>query len=185
MVQEVRNWMGDCELRYGRPRHPQSQGLVEQANGSITDMLASMKASSDNPSQFKWSDSLPKVIFNLNTDYHSSIRTTALRAVFGMDHNAGGKKTTTNIEDDSLTFDSYDRLVKKESLTFDSFDRIVRRGQDYEDDEDDSFNDVVDEVSMEVDEIHSFNSTVEIPSFNLVQEEEVIVTRQTIVREVN
>ena len=112
MTEEIAKWIGDCELRYGRPRHPQSQGLVEKGNGSITAMLASMKASSDKPQQFKWSDNLPKVMFNMNTDYHSSIRTTAFRAVFGIEHNTGDKKTTTNIED-SLTRDSYDRVVKR------------------------------------------------------------------------
>ena len=92
MVEEIGNWIGDCELRYGRPRHPQSQGLVEQANGSITAMLCEMRASSERPSKFKWSDHLPKVMFNLNTDYHSRIRTTAFKAVFGIEYNTGDKK---------------------------------------------------------------------------------------------
>ena len=31
---------GDCELRNGRPRHPQTQGLLEQASGTAERMLA-------------------------------------------------------------------------------------------------------------------------------------------------
>ena len=40
IVTLVTKWEGDCELRYGRPRHPQTQGLVKQANGTAEKMLA-------------------------------------------------------------------------------------------------------------------------------------------------
>ena len=40
MVDLVKKWDGDCKLVYGRPRHPQSQGLVEQSNGTIERMIA-------------------------------------------------------------------------------------------------------------------------------------------------
>ncbi|CAF0919694.1 unnamed protein product [Brachionus calyciflorus] len=36
----IQNWEGDCKMVHGRPRHPQSQGLVEQANGTVERMLA-------------------------------------------------------------------------------------------------------------------------------------------------
>ena len=35
MEEEINNWVGDCKLRYGRPRHPQTQGLVEQRNSTV------------------------------------------------------------------------------------------------------------------------------------------------------
>ena len=40
MVELIKRWDGDCALIYGRPRHPQSQGLVEQANGTVEKMIA-------------------------------------------------------------------------------------------------------------------------------------------------
>ena len=107
-----------------------------------------MKASHSNPSAFKWSDALPKVMFNLNTDYHSSIRTTAFKAVYGMDHNTGSKKAITNIEENSLTLDSYDRLIKRSSFTIDSFDRVVRRGDAEEDDEGNASMNDIDDLNL-------------------------------------
>ena len=98
MAEEIDNWIGDCELRYGRPRHPQSQDLVEQSNGTITTMLASMRASSERPSKFKWSDHLPKVMFNMNID--------------------------RLVKRDDLTFDSYDRIVSRVGNDEDSLNYI-------------------------------------------------------------
>ena len=51
---------------HGRPRHPQTQGLVEQANGTMERMIAAMIT------QFKSNvcvDYLPKMMFNLNTQF--------------------------------------------------------------------------------------------------------------------
>jgi hypothetical protein len=41
-VSEICDWEGSCKLVYGRPRHPQSQGLVEQANGTVEIMIGAM-----------------------------------------------------------------------------------------------------------------------------------------------
>ena len=52
--QVIRNllerWDGDCKVIHGRPRHPQSQGLVEQSNGTMGKMIAAMML------QFKTND---------------------------------------------------------------------------------------------------------------------------------
>ena len=42
MVNLVQSWDGECKIIHGRPRHPQSQGLVEQANGTMQRMIAAM-----------------------------------------------------------------------------------------------------------------------------------------------
>jgi hypothetical protein len=53
---------------FGRPRHPQSQGLVEQSNGTIQNMLNAMMTQycTDN-----WVKLLPRVMYNLNTQVAS------------------------------------------------------------------------------------------------------------------
>lgn len=53
---------------HGRPRHPQSQGLVEQANGTLEKMIRAMCE------QFRtnnWVSLLPRIQFNLNTQRSS------------------------------------------------------------------------------------------------------------------
>ena len=42
MIDLIKKWDGDCKCVYGRPRHPQSQGLIEQANGTEKNMIAAM-----------------------------------------------------------------------------------------------------------------------------------------------
>ena len=42
MKKLVEDWKGDCKCCYCRPRHPQSQGLVEEANGTTENRLAAM-----------------------------------------------------------------------------------------------------------------------------------------------
>lgn len=42
MVRSIYEWQGSCEVVFGRPRHPQSQGLVEQANGTVEKMLTKL-----------------------------------------------------------------------------------------------------------------------------------------------
>ncbi len=64
VIELLKSWDGNVTHIFGRPRHPQSNGLVEQANGTVQRMLNSMMA------QFattNWVKLLPKVMFNLNT----------------------------------------------------------------------------------------------------------------------
>ncbi len=68
MVSLLNNWEGYVTHIFGGPRHPQSQGLVEQANGTVQLMLNSMMVQfqTDN-----WVKLLPKCMFNLNTQVSS------------------------------------------------------------------------------------------------------------------
>lgn len=56
----------------GRPRHPQSQGSVEKANGSMKDsLMAWMKEhAQDQEGTPKWSYGLMFVQWSLNTTVH-------------------------------------------------------------------------------------------------------------------
>ncbi len=59
VVQALMEWDGECKIIDGRPRHPQSQELVEQANGTVERMLAAAIE------QFKtkqWAELLPVVM---------------------------------------------------------------------------------------------------------------------------
>jgi hypothetical protein len=68
MVNLVESWEGSCKIVHGRPRHPQSQGLVEQANGTLENMLRSMMVQFNRKD---WVSFLPKIMFNLNTNKHT------------------------------------------------------------------------------------------------------------------
>lgn len=59
---------GDCKIIHGRPRHPQSQGLVEQANGTLERMLAALMNQNNTKD---WVSLLPIVQYNLNTQKSS------------------------------------------------------------------------------------------------------------------
>ena len=62
VVNKIKTWDGECQVIYGRPRHPQSQGLVEQSNGTVERMLA---AGMEQNKTEKWSSLLPIIQFNL------------------------------------------------------------------------------------------------------------------------
>ena len=65
---------------HGRPRHPQSQGSIERANGDIKDMLISWM--SDNNSQ-DWTVGIKFVQQMKNASYHTGIKRTPYIAMFG------------------------------------------------------------------------------------------------------
>lgn len=54
----------------GRPRHPQTQGLVEQANGVMKTKLRCWLADHDGQG---WSDALPDIALGMNRQSHSSL----------------------------------------------------------------------------------------------------------------
>ena len=59
---------GECKIIHGRPRHPQSQGLVEQSNGTLERMLAAFMAQEN---RTDWVNLLTKIQYNMNTQQHS------------------------------------------------------------------------------------------------------------------
>lgn len=68
-VSSVYKWQGSCEVIYGRARHTQSQGLVEQANGTVERTITNMMAQEN---QKNWVDLLPKVMWMMNTSKSST-----------------------------------------------------------------------------------------------------------------
>ncbi|CAF1459288.1 unnamed protein product [Didymodactylos carnosus] len=68
-----------CFVR-GRPRHPQSQGCVERANGVLTGPLGKWMADEDS---VRWSEGLLPVIYGINTRLASATKTTPYEVLFG------------------------------------------------------------------------------------------------------
>lgn len=54
----------------GRPRHPQTQGLVEQANGVMT---AKLRCWLEEHSNQGWTDALPDITLAMNRQSHTSL----------------------------------------------------------------------------------------------------------------
>ena len=80
---------------HGRPRHPQSQGSVERANGDIKDMLISWM--SDNNSQ-DWTVGIKFVQQMKNASYHAGIKRTPYTAMFGTEPKVGLTSSAIPVE---------------------------------------------------------------------------------------
>jgi hypothetical protein len=64
----------------GGARHPQSQGLIEQANGHLKAKLAAWKEDNDS---HRWTLRLPELILSMNSQVHSVTRKAPYTVVFG------------------------------------------------------------------------------------------------------
>ncbi|CAF0823577.1 unnamed protein product [Brachionus calyciflorus] len=85
----IESWDGNCKIIHGRPRHPQSQGLVEQGNGTLERMIASMMTQFNTNN---WVKLLPIIMFNLNTQESSATKEMPFEIVFKMKPNFGKNK---------------------------------------------------------------------------------------------
>jgi hypothetical protein len=93
----ISSWPGECKMIFNRHRHPQSNGLVEQANGTIENHIAGAME------QFKtkqWTKLLPLIIYNLNTSKPSSTKIMPFKVVFNKLPNLGSKKQFVEINKD-------------------------------------------------------------------------------------
>ena len=71
VIQELKIVWPTLIMVHGKPRHPQSQGSVERANGDIKDMLVAWMG--DN-STADWSTGIKFVQFQKNSSLHSGIK---------------------------------------------------------------------------------------------------------------
>ncbi|XP_066953255.1 SCAN domain-containing protein 3-like [Macrobrachium rosenbergii] len=81
----------ELSIVYGKPRHPQSQGSVERANGDIKDMLVARMA--DNNST-DWATGIKFVQFSRNSAYHAGIKRSPYAAMFGVNARVGLTSTS-------------------------------------------------------------------------------------------
>ena len=71
----------ETDIIHGRPRHPQSQGCVEQGNKVIKKQLGLMSQHAD---MRGWTTNLPLVMWRLNTTVSETTGCSPFRSVFGM-----------------------------------------------------------------------------------------------------
>ena len=58
----AKNWLGKVTIVNGRPRHPQSQGLVEQGNSTLENMLSARFHEAEDEGDYpSWSEWLPLI----------------------------------------------------------------------------------------------------------------------------
>ncbi|XP_064079514.1 SCAN domain-containing protein 3-like [Macrobrachium nipponense] len=84
VITELKDLWPDLIIVHGKPRHPQSQGSVERANGDIKDMLIAWMSGNNTQD---WSIGLRFVqnMKNSGYHYHSGIQHTPYKAMFGCD----------------------------------------------------------------------------------------------------
>ena len=71
---------------HDNPRHPQSQGSVERANGDNKDMLLALMGDND---IYDWSVDITFVQFQNNSSYNSGIQRSPYAAMFGCEAKVG------------------------------------------------------------------------------------------------
>ena len=86
VINELKEMWPQLTMAHGKPRHPQSQGSVERANGDIKDMLVAWM--SDNNTQ-DWTVGLKFVQQQKNCAHHAGINLTPYKAMFGEDPKVG------------------------------------------------------------------------------------------------
>lgn len=97
VISELKKMWSELKIVHGKPRHSQSQGSVERANQDIENMLAAWMK--DNQST-KWSEGLRYVQFMKNRSFHSGIKQSPYKAMFGIEPRVG--LSTSSLPSDVL-----------------------------------------------------------------------------------
>ena len=113
----VEDWPGSCTIINGRPRHPQSQGLIEQANGTVEGQLRALRE--DIGPSFQWPDHIPYIQFVINTSLQHAIRMSPYEAVYGKKPNLS---SIFGVED----VDGVQPIIQEEDLADELFERSER-----------------------------------------------------------
>ncbi|XP_064094340.1 KRAB-A domain-containing protein 2-like [Macrobrachium nipponense] len=86
VILELKLLWPDLLIVLGKPKHPQSQGSVERLNSDVKDMLISWLGDNDTSD---WPMGLGFVQFQKNTSYHSGIKQSPYKALFGFEARVG------------------------------------------------------------------------------------------------
>ena len=80
VITELTQMWPSLKIIHGRPRHPQSQGLVERANGILQQKLGKWK---EDTGRKDWSFDLQFVVLSMNNSYCQSHKKTPYELVYG------------------------------------------------------------------------------------------------------
>ncbi|XP_037787463.1 KRAB-A domain-containing protein 2-like [Penaeus monodon] len=86
VITELKQIWPSLTMVHGKPRHPQSQGSVERANGDIKDMLVTWLAGNNS---HDWSVGIKFVQFQKNAAHHSGIKCSPYSAMFSCEARVG------------------------------------------------------------------------------------------------
>jgi hypothetical protein len=101
------------KIHFASVRHPESNGLVERANGIIITRI--MKSIFNLP-KGKWPDELVKVVWNHNTIVSRSTRFTPFKLLFGDEAITPEEARTGSIRTSALTKDEEDCKITKDTI---------------------------------------------------------------------
>lgn len=90
VIVELKLMWPELLMVHGKPRHPQSQGSVERLNCDVKDMLIAWLGDHDITD---WTTGLKFVQFSKNSSYHTGIKQTPYKALFGNDPSIGLSST--------------------------------------------------------------------------------------------
>lgn len=97
VILEMTSLWPELKIVHGKPRHSQSQGSVERANQDVENMLSAWMNDSNTT---KWSEGLRYVQFMKNRAFHSGIKQSPYKAMFGAEPRVG--LSTTSIPSELL-----------------------------------------------------------------------------------
>jgi transposase InsO family protein len=100
-------------IHFASVRHPESNGLVERANGII--MTGIMKLIFNQP-RGKWSDELIKVVWSHNTDVSRSTGFTPFKLLFGDEAITPEEARTGSIRTTASAEDKIDSQITKDTI---------------------------------------------------------------------
>ena len=77
--------IGNVTFVNGRPRHSQSQGLVERGNRTVQEKIAAIKNDEgfSGKMSFPWASWLPRIMYSINTQVHTTTKEMPYKLVFG------------------------------------------------------------------------------------------------------
>ena len=79
-----KRWGGDVTFVDGRPRHSQSQGLIEHGNCTVEMKTAVMKQDEGQTGfKYSWVSWLPCIMFSVNSEKHEGIKDSPYHVVYG------------------------------------------------------------------------------------------------------
>ncbi|CAK9302236.1 unnamed protein product [Gordionus sp. m RMFG-2023] len=64
---------------HSRPRHPETNGLIERANGTLESRISGYMLETK---KYDWATALPKIVFNINLGFSRTIKNTPFNVFF-------------------------------------------------------------------------------------------------------